>query len=226
MTDAIAPLSAAARMSDADYPGVVGQFGPDWRLVASSDGKRYTLQQLASTDAGPRWVSAGGKSPSTLERICAKYAAQVDGLAALCATLHPDPAAALSLFVEAVRARDAAFEARDVCRADYARVAARDGQIRLAVDPDGLSYVLQWVKFRDQDLPGVRWKRLIAAPSLSPIGVYVLENVMGIDGPGSAGWVRGDDLLPRWQSLIEGLPERADAGVWPVLPPVPGSLQA
>ena len=174
----------------------------------------------------PRWVSAGGKSPSTLERICAKYAAQVDRLAALCATLHPDPAAALSLFVEAVRARDAAFEARDVCRADYARVAARDGQIRLAVDPDGLSYVLQWVKFRDQDLPGVRWIKLFAAASLSPIWAYVLEHVTGIDGPGSAGWVRGDDLLPRWQSLIEGLPERADAGVWPVLPPVPGSLQA
>ena len=226
MTDAIAPLSAASRMSDADYPGVVGQFGPQWRLVVSSDGKRYTLQQLASTDAGPHWVSAGGKSPSTLERICAKYAAQVDGLAALCATLHPVPAAGLSQFVASIRARDAAFEARDVCRADYARVAARDGQIRLAVDPDGLLYVLQWVKDADQDLPGVRWKRLIAAPSLSPIGVYVLENAFGIVGPGFAGRVRGDDLLPRWQSLIEGLPERADAGVWPVLPPVPGSPQA
>lgn len=226
MTDAIAPLSAAARMSDAGYPGVVGQFGPDWRLVVSSDGKRYTLQQLASTDAGPRWLSAGGKSPSTLETICAKYAAQVDGLAALCATLHPVPAAGLPQFVEAVRARDAAFEARDVCRADYVRVVARDGQIRLAVDPDGLSYILQWVKGADQHLPGACWKNLIEAPALSPIGVYVLEHVFGIVGPGFAGRVRGDDLLPRWQALIEGLPERADAGVWPVLPPVPGSLQA
>lgn len=226
MTDAIAPLSAASRMSDADYPGVVGQFGPQWRLVVSSDGKRYTLQQLASTDAGPHWVSAGGKSPSTLERICAKYAAQVDGLAALCATLHPAPAAGLSQFVASIRARDAAFEARDVCRADYARVAARDGQIRLAVDPDGLLYVLQWVKDADQDLPGVRWRNLIKAPALSPIGAYVLEQVVGIVGPGFAGRVRGDDLLPRWLALIEGLPERADAGVWPVLPPVPGSPQA
>ena len=105
-------------------------------------------------------------------------------------------------------------------------VAARDGQIRLAVDLTGCPTSSKGVKFRDQDLPGVRWIKLFAAASLSPIWAYVLEHVTGIDGPGSAGWVRGDDLLPRWQSLIEGLPERADAGVWPVLPPVPGSLQA
>ena len=228
MTDAIAPLSAAARMSDADYPGVVGQFGPQWRLVVSSDGKRYTLQQLASTDAGPRWLSVGGKSPSTLERICAKYAAQVDGLAAFCATLHPDPAAALSLFVEAVRARDAAFEARDVSRNDYARVLACDGQIRLAVDPDGLVYVLQWVRLADAraDAPGLRWRRLFAAPTLSDVRRFVLDKVAGINGPGRAGLVRGDDLSPRWQAMVQGLPERADAGVWPFVPPVPGPSQA
>ncbi len=224
-TSCAAPLSASVRMSDADYPGVVGQFGPDWRLVVSSDGNRYTLQQRVSTVAGPHWVSAGGKSPSTLERICAKYAAQVDGLAAICATLHPDPAAGLPQFVYAVRARDAAFQARDVCRADYVRVVARDGQLRLAVDPDGLFYILQWVKGADVGLSCVRWKKLIEAPALSPIGRYVLDNVFGIEGPGVAGRVQGDDLLPRWQALIEGLPERAVAGVWPPVPPVPGSPQ-
>jgi hypothetical protein len=71
MTDAIVPLPASARMSDADWPGVVGQLGPGWRLVVSSDAKRYTLQQRVPTDAGPRWVSAGSKSPATLARISA-----------------------------------------------------------------------------------------------------------------------------------------------------------
>lgn len=226
MIEQAVPLSALARMADPDWPGVVGQLGPDWRLVVSSDGKRYTLQQRVATDAGPRWVSAGGKSPATLARIRAKYAPTVKGLAALCDALPIDPAAAAPQLVAAIRAKDAVFEVRDMSRNDYARVVARDGQIRLAVDPGGLLYVLQWVKGRDQGLPGVRWKKLIEAPALSPIGVYVVEHVFGIVGPGFAGRVRGDDLLPRWQALIAGLPERADAGVWPFVPPVPGSLQA
>lgn len=228
MTDAIGPLSAASRMSDADYPGVVGQFGPQWRLVVSSDGKRYTLQQLAATGAGPRWVSAGGKSPVTLARIRAKYAPTVKGLAALCDALPIDPAAAAPLLVAAIRAKDAVFEARDVSRNDYARVVARDGQIRLAVDPDGLVYVLQWVRLADAraDAPGLRWRRLFAAPTLSDVRRFVLDKVAGINGPGRAGLVRGDDVSPRWQAMVQGLPERADAGVWPFVPPVPGPSQA
>lgn len=228
MTDAIAPLPASVRMSDADYPGVVGQLGPDWRLVVSSDGKRYTLQQRVSDDAGPRWVSAGGKSPATLARIRAKYGPTVKGLAALCDALPIDPAAAAPLLVAAIRAKDAVFEARDVARNDYARVVARDGQIRLAVDPDGLRYVLQWVKLADAraDLPGLRWRRLFDAPALSDVRGFVLDKVAGLNGSGRAGVVRGYDLLPRWQALVAGLPERADAGVWPFIPPVPGPSQA
>lgn len=228
MTDATVPLSASARMSDPDWPGVVGQLGPDWRLVVSSDGKRYTLQQRVPTDAGPRWVSAGGKSPATLARIRAKYAPTVKGLAALCDALPVDPAAAAPLVVAAIRAKDAVFEARDIARNDYARVVARDGQIRLAVDPDGLRYVLQWVRLADAraDLPGLRWRRLFDAPALSDVRGFVLDNVAGINGPGRAGLVCGDDLSPRWQALVAGLPERADAGVWPFVPPVPGPSQA
>lgn len=224
----IVPLSASARMSDPDWPGVVGQLGPDWRLVVSSDGKRYTLQQRVPTDAGPRWVSAGSKSPATLARIRAKYAPTVKGLAALCDALPVDPAAAAPLVVAAIRAKDAVFEARDIARNDYARVVARDGQIRLAVDPDGLLYVLQWVRLADAraDLPGLRWRRLFYAPTLSDVRGFVLDKVAGINGPGRAGLVRGDDLSPRWQALVAGLPERAGAGVWPFVPPVPGSLQA
>lgn len=224
MTDAIAPLPASARMADADWPGVVGQLGPDWRLVVSSDGKRYALQQRVPTDAGPCWVSAGGNSPATLARIRAKYAPTVQGLAALCDALPIDPAAAAPLLVAAIRANDAVFEARDIARNDYARVVARDGQMRLAVDPDGQLYVLQWVKLADAraNAPGLRWRRLFDAPALSDVRRFVLDNVAGIDGPGRAGLVRGDDLSPRWQAMVSGLPERADAGVWPDIPPYPG----
>lgn len=220
----IVPLSASARMSDPDWPGVVGQLGSDWRLVVSSDAKRYTLQQRVPTDAGPRWVSACGKSPATLARIRAKYAPTVKGLAALCDALPVDPAAAAPLVVAAIRAKDAVFEARDISRDDYARVVARDGQIRLAVDPDGHLYVLQWVKLADAraDAPGLRWRRIFDAPALSDVRRFVLDNVAGINGPGRAGLVRGDDLSPRWQALVAGLPERADAGVWPDIPPYPG----
>lgn len=224
MTDAIAPLPASARMADADWPGVVGQLGPDFRLVVSSDGKRYTLQQRIFGADGERWASAGGKSPATLARIRAKYASTVKGLAALCDALPVDPAAAAPLLVAAIRAKDAVFEARDIARNDYARVVARDGQIRLAVDPDGLRYVLQWVRLADAraDAPGLRWRRLFDAPALSDVRRFVLDNVAGINGPGHAGLVRGDDLSPRWQAMVQGLPERADAGVWPFVPPHPG----
>jgi len=215
-------------MSDPDWPGVVRQLGSDWRLVVSSDAKRYTLQQRVPTDGGPRWVSAGGKSPSTLARIKAKYGRTVKGLAALCDALPLDPAAAAPLVVAAIRAKDAVFEARDVSRNDYARVVARDGQIRLAVDPDGLVYVLQWAKLADAraDAPGLRWRRLFDAPALSDVRGFVLDNVAGINGPGRAGLVLGDDLAPRWQAMVDGLPERADAGVWPFVPPIPGPSQA
>jgi hypothetical protein len=221
MTDAIVPLPGAVRMSDADYPGVVRQFGPDWRLVVSSDGKRYTLQQRVPTDAGAAWVSAGGKSPSTLDRIAAKYAAQVDGLAALCARLHPDPAAGLPQFVAAVRARDAAFQARDVRRSDYARVVARDGQIRLSVDPDGLFYLLQWVKGAYADDPSIMWKLLLSASSLSEIRDYILENVFQPTGSGPANRKNGEALLPRVETFLNGLPESPDEGSWLPVPAVP-----
>lgn len=228
MNKASLPLAASAIRAEADWPGVVGQLCPDWRLVVSSDGKRYTLQQRIVGADGERWASAGGKSPATLARIRAKYAPTVKGLAALCDALPIDPAEAAPSLVAAIRAKDAVFEARDIARNDYARVVARDGQIRLAVDPDGLLYVLQWVKLADAraDAPDLRWRRLFDAPALSDVRGFVLDKVAGLDGPGRAGLVRGDDLSPRWQALVAGLPERADAGVWPFIPPLPGPSQA
>lgn len=218
MSEAIAPLSASARMTDADWPGVVAQLAPDWRLVVSSDGKRYALQQLGQTDAGPLWLPAGGgRSPGTLARIVAKYGERVAGLAALCESLPDDPSEALPGFVWSVAARDVLYKLRDVRRSAYGRVVARDGQLRLAVDPDGLRYLLQWVPKADLDLDWPVWQVLLSAATLSDVRAFMLDNVFQPEGSGYANRRRGDDLLPRVDAFLSGLPERADAGVWPVI---------
>lgn len=217
MTDPIAPLPASARMGDAAWPGVIAQLGPDWRLCVSSDGKRYVLQQLAQTDAGPLWVAAGGKSPATLGRIVAKYAAQVEGLAALCESLPDDPAQAAPAFVGAVYLREVVHALRDVRRSTYGRVVAQDGQIRLAVDPDGQFYLIQWVPQADLDLSYPVWQVLHSAETLSDVRAFMLGTVFQPEGSGRRNRRRGDDLSPRVEAFLSGLPERADGAVWPVL---------
>ena len=218
MSEAIAPLAASARMSDPDWPGVVCQLAPDWRLVVTSDGKRYALQQLGQTDAGPVWMPAGGgRSPGTLARIVAKFGGRVAGLAALCESLPDDPAQALPGFVWSVAMREVVHKLRDVRRGDYGRVVAHDGQLRLAVDPDGLRYLLQWVPKADLDLDWPVWQVLLSAATLSDVRAFMLDNVFQPEGSGFAGRRRGDDLLPRVDAFLSGLPERADAGVWPAL---------
>lgn len=222
-----APLAASARMSDPDWPGVVGQLGPDYRLVVSSDAKRYTLQQRVADDAVPRWASAGGKSPSTLDRIGAKYAATVPGLSGLLASLPDDPSAFAPQFVASVHAKDAAFAARDVTRPDYARIVGRkSGSIRLAVDPDGTEYVVLWSKLALIEADRPKWLVLFRCASLTDLWSWWHRAVGETVGSGSAGVIRGDGLRPSFDRLVAGLPERAADGVWPYVPPLPGPPQA
>lgn len=94
--EAVVPLPLSCRTSDEDYPGKLGQLGPDWRLSVSMDANRFSLQQRTPSGA---WAAAGGSSPATLAKIVAKYGAQVEGLAALCASLPDDPASAAPAFV-------------------------------------------------------------------------------------------------------------------------------
>lgn len=217
-----APLPASARTSDADYSGVVGSLGPDWRLSVTMAGDGYLLQQRVPAAGGPTWVQAGGRSPKTLAKIVAKYGGQVDGLAALCARLPVRPGAAAPRHVAAVGAQRSAFAARDMGRADYARVVARDSQLRLAVCPDAAAYCLQWAKNSEQDAAGTRWRELARSPVLADLREWVHAKVGSIMGPGPGGVLRGDDVLPRWDAMVSGLPERADAGVWPRVPSYPG----
>lgn len=222
-----APLSASALMSDPDWPGVVAYLGPDWRLVVSSSAKRYTLQQRVPDDAAPRWASAGGNSPSTLARIGAKYAATVPGLSALLSSLPDDPAAFAPQFVASVHAKDAAFAARDVTRPDYARiVGSKSGSVRIAVDPDGAQYVVLWSKLSLIKAGRPDWQVLHRCASISDLWSFWHRAVGEIAGSGPSGVIRGDGLRPSFDCLVAGLPELAADGVWPYVPPLPGSPQA
>lgn len=222
MNEAIAPLAASARMTDADYPGVVCQLAPDWRLVVSSDGKRYALQQLGQTDDGPVWVPAGGgRSPGTLAGIVAKFGGRVAGLAALCESLPDDPAQAAPQFVASVHARRAVFIARDMSRDEYARVIRRDENMRLVVSPDGASYVLQLVKVADQDASDGLWQVAHSEPTLSAMQEWFVALIWNCIGPGKAGVLRGPAVLPYWMALCDGLPERAKDAKVAFVPPVP-----
>lgn len=216
------PLPAACRMSDCDYPGTVAQLGPDWRLVVSMDAKRYALQQRVSDAAGDGWSAAGGKSPTTPARIVAKYAAMVPGLASIFAALPDDPALAVPGFPARRQVQQSIFAARDVSRAGYARIVAHDGQLRLAVDPDGLAYLVQWVPRAWAESPRAIWKTLARCTSLSDVRAYLVGNVFQPDARNRARRLSGADLLPRWDAFLDGLPELATDGKWLPVPPLPG----
>ena len=95
MSDPVIPLPLSCRTSDQDYPGTVAQLGPDWRLAVSMNADRFSLQERGPSG---EWSPAGGSSPASLAKIVAKYGAQVEGLAALCASLPDDPASAVPAF--------------------------------------------------------------------------------------------------------------------------------
>lgn len=215
------PLAASVRMTDADYPGVVVQLGADWRLSVSMDADAYSLQFLADTAHGLRWLPAGGRSPKTLAKILTKYGATVPGLADACATLPDDPSAAVPGFASARSAQLDQIAARDVSRPDYARVAARGGNMRVAVCPDAASYLLQWVKSADEESP-TAWRTLKRFSVLSDLRDYMRSEVFVPVGAGPENRVRGDDLSPRIDRFLFGLPECPSAGCWPVVPVLPG----
>lgn len=206
MTDAIAPLPASARMSDPDWPGVVCDLGPGWRLSVSSDGRRYVVQMLGETDAGPRWFSAGGRQPATLGKLVAKFGLMVEGLAEACDGLPENPADALPVFAARLKAQQDHLAATDWARDSYAGEVARDGTLRLVVTPDRSAYRLQWIATRDIGT-GADWQTVCTVDRLSEVWRFVHQRVGSIIGPGRFGVLRGDDVEPRWRAFVAGLPE-------------------
>ena len=215
--EALAPLPLSARMGDHDWPGVVCDLGPGCRLSVSSDGRRYVVQMLGETDAGPRWFSAGGRQPATLGKLVAKFAGTVDGLAEACEALPDDPAEGHPVFAARLKAQQDHLAATDWARDSYAGEVARDGTLRLVVVPDRSAYRLQWIAKRDVGT-GADWLTVCARPTLSEVWAFVHERVGSIIGPGRLGVVRGDDLEPRWRAFVAGVPELPSQVELPGLP--------
>lgn len=115
MSGALDPLPLSVRMSDADYPGVIRSFGNGWRLVVSTDGRRYRLQPFAAEQGiwfcPPRLVAA------SLAELCAKGASEVEGLAQACEGLPDDPALAVPGLADRRAAQLAALAANRSVRA-------------------------------------------------------------------------------------------------------------
>ena len=138
-------------------------------------------------------------------KLAAKFAS-VPGLADALSSLPRDASAALPAFRAARVEQQAMLNASDWRRDDYPGEVARDGSLRLVVTPCRAFYRLQWVARRDIDT-GCDWKPVCAARCLSDVWAVVHQQAAIIEGPGRSGLVRGDDLLPRWQAFVKGLPE-------------------
>lgn len=215
--EALAPLPLSARMGDHDWPGVVCDLGSGYRLSVSSDGRRYVVQMLGETDAGPRWFSAGGRQPATLGKLVAKFAGTVDGLAEACEALPDDPGEGHPVFAARLKAQQDHFAATDWAADSYAGEVARDGTLRLVVTPDRASYRLQWIAMQDVGT-GADWLTVCARPTLSEVWAFVHERVGSIIGPGPGGVLRGDAVEPRWLALVAGLPDSPAQAHVPALP--------
>lgn len=213
-------LPEAARMSDDGWPGVLGRFGPEWRLSVNGTASGYTLQQRVQTDDGPAWVPAGGRSPKTAAAIASKYGATVPGLSAFCDGLPVNPADALPAFTASAGAAAAYWRARDWRRNDYAGEVARDVSLRLVVSPCRKFYRVQWRKLADQ---GTRadWLGQFKAGTLAEVREWFAARVGRIVGPGADGVLRGDDVLPSFDAAFGYLPDKPASCQLPDLPPGP-----
>lgn len=212
------PLPDAARMFADDWPGVLAGFGPDWRLSVNGSASGYTLQQRVETGGGPAWVPAGGRSPKTATAIAAKYGAAVPGLSAFCAGLPVNPADALPAFTASAGAAAAHRLARDWRKDAYPGEVARDGSLRLVVSPCRKFYRVQWRPVRDADT-AADWQGVFKAGSLAEVREWFAAKVGQIIGPGEAGVLRGDDVLPRFDVAFGHLPDAPASCDLPALPP-------
>lgn len=211
------PLPDAARMSADDWPGVLAGFGPDWRLSVNGSASSYTLQQRVETGGGPAWVPAGGRSPKTAAAIAAKYGAAVPGLSVFCAGLPVNPAEALPAFTASAGAAAADRLARDWRKDEYTGEVARDGSLRLAVSPCRALYRVQWRPLAEVGT-AADWQGVFKAGALAEVRGWFADAVGQIVGSGSAGVLRGDDVLPRFDAAFGHLPDDPADNDLPGLP--------
>ena len=114
-------LSAAARVTDPDYPGLVARLGDAWRVVVSTDCCRYRLQRRVATVEGERWVSPPGRPPSRFASVVQAWGDAVPGLVTVAASLPVDPREAAPYFALARASLVERFAVERAARAVEAR---------------------------------------------------------------------------------------------------------
>lgn len=215
---ALAPLDAAARRSDDDWPGVLVLLGDDVRLVVNASGTRYAVQKRWFRDGRPVW--GGSASYGKMSALLLKQAGNFDGLSEAVEHLPDDPAQAMPDLTQARNNLLLVYEITDFRRDDYGRVIRQDGQLRIVVDHLGQEYRLQWAAHNDFHV-GVcnSWKSLFASSDLSLVAEFISDKFF--------------DTLPykdrlavlrdRAAALLIGLPDNCADGAWPHLPdrPIP-----
>lgn len=217
---ALEPLDATARQTDPDWPGVVVYLSEVERVALSSDASRFLLQRIAETDDGPRWMSPRGPKTATLSAFVAHHGPKVPGLAESLDGVPERPEDAAPDFYARWSAMKDAFNATDWRRDDYARVICHDGNMRLVVDPEGVTYRVQWQP-RDayfSEGPFNSWHTQFIGPDTDKLRSLIHQRVYDTDdwdAPACQGIIRALDEAPRL----------ARDGAWPILPERPKGVR-
>lgn len=215
------PLSASVRMSDDDFPGVLCSLGDRVRLVVNASGSRYRVQFLCDGPDGALWTSPPHACASKLTALRDKLGADFPRLVQACDVWPDAPADCLPDLRSRRLALLGVFEARDVKREDYSRVVRRDGNLRIAVDPDGVRYRLQWISFADYEADACdHWHTQFMALAVTDLRQFIHSRVYD---PDNGGWWNPDVSFKSALSdrLCSGLPEYCRDGRWPALPVIP-----
>jgi hypothetical protein len=223
--DACAAVSvtAADRVTASDFPGVLVRISADWRLAISMKCDKFLLQERCTSSDGETFWNGQGRGRRSLVQLVSDFGDKVDGLALACDGIADDPAQAFPAFVAARNDLLECFEANRVCRHDYARVILQDGNLRLAVDPSGQFYRLQWCyqdeMFAERD-NGFKpyWKSVCISPSIHRVRHFVGGMVYNTDGRFSQD--SADPCITLFFAL-DDLPPLAALGDWPALPVIP-----
>lgn len=213
-----AALSSAARMSQADWPGVVAVTASGWRVAVNAKGSRYALQ---SSFLGPDGVEVwAGRSYASRAKLLAAGVG-VDGLAEACEGLPEDPAQAVPALQAARAALLDQFALSDWRLEGYPRTVWREGNLRVIVSPCGTHYRGQFRAF-DEGSEGPEmvghWQCRWSAPSTWLLALRMAAQVLNFRD------VRGLSSPETFEACLGHLPENAIDGDWPKMPHRPACV--
>lgn len=230
MNNARLYFDSLSRISDDDWVGVCCMVGDLRRISVNAAGTRYAFQQLVlptANDPCPQWA---GPSYRTLAALVAKNSAEWPELLDL-PHAPDDPSLAFPALKAANGEMLSAFSANDWRRDDYERVICCPSNLRLAVSPDGLNYLVQLLDPRTSIENGVgsavrKWLTKFSAPDVNSVRNYVTDAVAvsGYWSPYADPDPHNSPVILAILSALDDLPSLAADGDWPVLPERPETI--